>query len=201
MRRYLVALSVGASFLLACERGTPDVRAQSTPPALPPVGSRDSLLGLFTLPPDSLTRLETREHGYEESSAVVYGIDGGWLLVGLPDGGRTWLRRRLGEFVPLEPLLRERLTYLSEAWDGTLRFAPDTAATPEALARREPAAGAGEGPPVRLLGTRMVNGALWLEVEVLDQVCEGGESRPVARGWLRAWSNGVPTVWYHSRGC
>ena len=201
MRRCLPALSVALLLLAACERGTPGGRAlpppPPPPPPLPPAGSPDSLLGLFVLPPDSLGRFETREHGYEESAAVVYANDGAWLLAGLRDGGRTWLRRDLGEFIPLEPLLRERLSHLTEAWDGTLRFAPGTAATPEALRHRD-----GEGtPPVRLLGTRMVNGALWLEVEVLDQVCEGADSRPVARGWLPAWRNKAPTVWFHSRGC
>ncbi len=198
MRHTLSALSFAAFLLAGCEGGTPGVRAQSPPPPLPPAGSPDSLLGLFVLPPDSLRRLETREHGYEESAAVVYGLDGGWVLVGLQDSGRAWLRRDLGEVLPLEHLLRERLTYLTEAWDGTLRFAPDPSAAPERLPRRR--AGA-EGPPVRLLGTRMVTGALWLEVEVLDQVCEGGEPRPVAKGWLRAWQEGAPAVWFHSRGC
>lgn len=198
MLRTLSTFSFGALLLAGCERGTPGVRAQSPPPPLPPPGSPDSLLGLLVLPPDSLVRLETREHGYEESAAVVYALDGGWALVGLRDSGRAWVRRDLGEFLPLEPLLRERLTYLTDAWDGTLRFAPDPSATPARLPRRRD----GEsGPPARLLGTRMVNGALWLEVEVLDQVCEGGEPRPVAKGWLRAWREGLPVVWFHSRGC
>ena len=196
MRSCVVSLLL-VTCLTACEQGAPAARAQ-TPPPLPGAGSPDSLLGLFVLPFDSLDRLETREHAYEESSAVVYGLEGGWVLVGLRDGGRAWLRRRLGEFLPLEPLLRDRLTYLTDAWDGTLRFAPDAAATPERIPRR---GGDEREPPVRLLGTRMVNGELWLEVEVLDQVCEGDEPRPVAKGWLRAWRDAKPAVWYYSRGC
>lgn len=198
MRRPLPALSLTVVLLAGCEQGASGIRAQSSPPPPPPAGSPDSLLGLFVLPPDSLRRLETREHGYEESAAVMYALDGGWVLVGVQDSGRAWLRRDLGEVLPLERLLRERLTYLTETWDGTLRFAPDPSAAPERL--RGHRAGA-EGPPVRLLGTRMVNGALWLEVEVLDQVCEGGDPRPVAKGWLRAWREGLPTVWFYSRGC
>ncbi len=197
MRRHASALSFGALLLVACERGTSGVRAESPPP-LPSAGSPDSLLGLFLLPPDSLGGLETREHGYEESSAAVYGVDERWLLVGLRDSGRAWLRRDLGEFLPLEPLLRERLTYLTDVWDGTLRFAPDSAAAPQPLPRPTRS---GDGPPVRLLGTRMVNGALWLEIEVVDQVCEGPEPRAVAKGWIRAWSDAAPTVWFYSRGC
>ena len=196
MQRCVFVMLLGI-FLTACEQGAPAARAQ-TPPPLPPAGSPDSLLGLFVLPPDSLGRFETLEHGYEESSATVYGLDGAWMLVGLRDGGRAWLRRDLGEFLPLEPLLRERLTHLTDAWDGTLRFGPDTAAT---LERVPPRGDEGADPPVRLLGTRMVQGALWLEVEVLDQVCEGEDPRAVAKGWLRAWRDAKPTVWYYSRGC
>lgn len=198
MPRSLSAVWFGALLIAACEQGTPGVRAQSPRPPLPPAGSADSLLGLFVMASDSLSRFDTREHAYEESAAVVYGVEGAWLLVGMRDGGRTWLPRGIGEFLPLEPLLRERLTHLTDAWDGTLRFAPDAAATPESLPPRD----AGDGAyPVRLLGTRVVDGALWLEVEVLDRVCEAGDPQPVAKGWLRAWRDGTPTVWFHSRGC
>jgi hypothetical protein len=193
----LAALAVGA--VSGCDRGTTAVRA-AAPPPLPPPGSADSLLGLFIVPAESLARFETREHGYEEASAVVYGIgdDGRWLLVGLRDSGRTWMRRDAGEFLPIESLLRDRLTHLTDAWDRSLRFAPHAGSAPQ------PVRGLARGPddvPARLLGTRVVNGRLWLEVEVLDRICEGDTPEMVAYGWVPAWIGGRPTMWFYSRGC
>lgn len=182
-----------------CERGAPAARAD-TPPPLPPPGSADSLLGLLIVPAESLGRLEAREHGYEEASAVVYGIgdDGRWLLVGLRDGGRTWLRREAGEFLPIESLLRGRLTHLTNAWDRSLRFAPHAGSSPHQV--RGLARG-GDDPPARLLGTRVVDGRLWLEVQVLNRICEGDTPETVAYGWVPAWTGGQPTMWFYSRGC
>ncbi|HEU4830042.1 MAG TPA: hypothetical protein VFT04_12690 [Gemmatimonadales bacterium] len=200
MRRFAFVIVIGAFSLSACERNASagSSRRAEVPPQLPLPGSPDSLLGLFVLPADSLARFETREHGYEESSAVVYGASGPWVLVGLADSGRTWLRRDRGALIPLEALLREGLSHLTDAWDGTLRFAPDAASSVVPI----PHAGdAGEDVPAVLLGTRMVDGTLWLEIEVLDQICGADTSRAVAKGWIPAWTGGKPTMWFHSRGC
>lgn len=192
-------LAALAAVTSGCDRGTPAVRAD-TPPPLPPSGTADSLLGLFVVPAESLARFETREHGYEEASAVVYGIadEGRWLLVGLRDSGRAWMRRDAGELLPIEALLRDRLTHLTEDWDRSLRFAPHAGSTPQAvrgLARDA------DDVPARLLGTRVVDGRLWLEVEVLDRICEGDTPEIVAYGWVPAWTGGKPTMWFYSRGC
>ena len=119
------------------------------------------------------------------------------MLVGLADNGRAWLPRNRGEFLPLEPTLRDRLTYLTEARDGTVHFEPDAASS------RVPVPSLGDAGEAlaALLGTRMVDGALWLEIEVLDRICEADTARTVARGWIRAWTDGKPTMWFYSRGC
>ena len=199
MRRFLWASGIAALLCSGCDREAPGIRtAFAPPPRLD--GGPDSLLGLLLLPAESLARFETREHGYEESSVAVYGVGGGgaWLLAGLKGGGREWIRRDAGEFLPLEPLLRDRLTYLTEAWPRSLRFAPDPRSVPRSVAitgESDPTV------PARLLGTRVVNEALWLEVEVLDGICEADTPRVVARGWTPAWVNAKPAMWFHSRGC
>jgi hypothetical protein len=199
VRRFLWASGIAALVCAGCGRDAPGIRTSLTPP--PPLdGGPDSLLGLLVVPADSLARFETREHGYEESSIVVYGIggEGAWLLGGLAGGGRDWIRRDAGEFLPLEPLLRDRLTYLTEDWPRSLRFAPDARSLPRGVAitgESDPTV------PARLLGTRVVDGALWLEVEALDGICEADPPRVVARGWTPAWVNAKPVMWFHSRGC
>lgn len=200
MQSFVFAVAVGGILLSACERnGSRGFASHAEPPpSLPVPGRPDSLLGLFVLPTDSLDRFETREHGYEESSAMVYGLTGRWVLVGLADGGRAWVPRDDGELIPIESLLRDRLTYLTEAWDGTLGFAPDPASSEVTVPR---AGAAGAGAPAALLGTRMVDGALWLEVELLDRICEADTPRAVAKGWIPAWTGGKPTMWFFSRGC
>lgn len=199
VRRFLWASGVVALLCSGCGREAAGIRADSAPP-LPPDGSPDSLLGLLIVSAESLARFETREHGYEESSVVVYGVggNGGWLLARLQDGGREWIRRADREFLPLESLLRDRLTYLGEAWPRSLRFAPDRRSVPRGVAVPDDP---DETVPARLLGTRVVEEALWLEVEVLDRICDADPPRVVARGWTPAWVDAKPAMWFHSRGC
>ena len=58
---------------------------------------------------------------------------------------------------------------------------------------------------VRVVGTRQLADALWIEVEVLSHsVCEDPGRRPVvrARGWIPAHApSGLPNIWFYSRGC
>src|SRR5690606_3711354 len=80
--------------------------AAPSPPPLPADGTPDSMLGLFILPAESLAPYERREHGYEEESAVVYGEADRWLLLGLADGGRRWVSRSAGQYLPMDTLLQ-----------------------------------------------------------------------------------------------
>ena len=58
---------------------------------------------------------------------------------------------------------------------------------------------------VRTVGTRQVDDALWIEVEVLSHsFCEDPVRPPVvrARGWIPAHApSGLPNIWFYSRGC
>jgi hypothetical protein len=171
-------------------------------PPLPAPGARDSLLGLVTVPPDSLARFETREHAYEEKSVTVYGQQGNWFLVGTKAGGRAWLHTlATGRFLRLEELVVNRLNWLTEAWDTRLRDTPD--ANAPALEADVPRAG-GQEVPANVLESRYAGGTLWFRVEVQrDSPCEAGGSPPViATGWIPAWGrDGKPTAWFYSRGC
>ncbi|HEX9895121.1 MAG TPA: hypothetical protein VGA78_14415 [Gemmatimonadales bacterium] len=188
---------------LANQPDAPVLGADGKPiaPPLPAPGTLDSLQGLVVMPPESLPRFETREHGYEEESVVVYRRQGDWYLVGLRDGGRAWVSEHgLGAFYPLNQLVVNRLNWLTESWDTRLRQVPDLTAPAVEVdvprARRQET-------PATVLEARPAGGTLWFRVEVLDtSPCEGGTPRVVATGWIPAWgSDGKPTAWFYSRGC
>lgn len=88
----------------------------------------------------SAAGLESTEYAYEAAGALVYGRDGEWSLLRTRDGTTGWIAPdEGGRFHPLEELLGEGLTYLTDAWDGGLRPAPgspDEVAVPRDPRRR-----------------------------------------------------------------
>lgn len=69
----------------------------------------------------SVEALERAEFSYETSGALVYQREHGWSLVRTSEGVAGWLAPDgAGRFHPLEELLRERLTYLTDDWDGQI---------------------------------------------------------------------------------
>lgn len=138
--------------------------------------------------------LPAQEYDYEAPAAVVLERRGLWYRI--RDGGTgSWLHATSrSEFLSLESLLPERLTYLTAAWDGRLRSAPGAPAS----ARLE----AGER-AVRVTEVRRIADAFWVEVEVLaGSPCEVAEPGVAARGWVPAHaSSGESVVWFHARGC
>ena len=146
--------------------------------------------------------LESREFTYEALGALTYDSAQAWHLVrARTDTGWAlgWLSpRHAGPFHPLDSLLLDGLTYLTEAWDG--RLFPGAGVETES-ARLAPT------PTTRDIVVKQasrIEGALWLEVEVLAPGrCEGPGNPPVvARGWIPAHAkDGSPTAWFYSRGC
>lgn len=68
--------------------------------------------------------LPTKEHAYEAPAAIVLEQRREWFRIRLDDGS-AWLRGSArDEFHPLERLLEDGLTHLTEAWDGHLAAAP-----------------------------------------------------------------------------
>ncbi len=70
------------------------------------------------------TPLPTKEHAYEAPAAIVLEQRGGWFKIRLSDGA-AWLRASpRDEYHPLERLLEDGLTHLTEAWDVHLNASP-----------------------------------------------------------------------------
>jgi hypothetical protein len=144
-----------------------------------------------------VSELPAREHDYEAPAAIVLARQGRWFQVRLAEGA-AWLEASArSEYLPLEELLTDRLTYLTRGWDGTLAAAPGAAARGAA---RETARGGN----VRVVGFRRSADRLWVEIEVLSHsICESLEEPTVTdRGWVPAHApSGEPTIWFFSRGC
>lgn len=137
-----------------------------------------------------------REHAYEEESLAVLRQSGSWLEIALADG-TGWIRTPGGSrFRGLEELLSNNLSYLTKDWDGKLWDDPSDPATRQ-FKRSTPE------PPVSILATRWIDGALWIQVRILDAtICETRTPRVLDSGWLPAYSPaGAPNLWFHSRGC
>jgi hypothetical protein len=175
----------------------PPERAESVPVHAAP-DSASEVLARIARADD----IESREFTYEALGALSYGDRRSWHLVrARTDTGWAlgWLSPRYaGPFHPLDSLLLDGLTYLTEAWDG--RLFPSAGAETES-ARLAPAP---TNRDIVVQQARRIQDALWLEVEVLAPGrCEGpGAPAVVARGWIRAHGrDGSPTAWFYSRGC
>jgi hypothetical protein len=152
-----------------------------------------------------VSELPTREYSYEAPAAIVLDQRDGWFKIRLSDGS-AWVRASSrDEFLSLDELLRDGLTYLTGAWDGRLAPRPggDRFFHDPAIRGAKERTGA-DGPSVRFVGSRELNGDVWLEIEVVSgSVCTAeGDPTVVGRGWVPAHSpSGEPTVWFYSRGC
>lgn len=139
--------------------------------------------------------LPTAEFDYEAPAAIVLEEQNRWFRL-LLSNGAAWVKEsENNEYYPLEVLLVNGLTYITEASEPALLARPggvDVVAT------------ASPGDPVRVVDFMRVDNQLWLFVEVLsDSICESdGEPRVLSQGWLRAHGlSGQPSVWFYSRGC
>src|SRR5262245_48905505 len=118
---------------------------------------------------DSPAAIDDAEYGYEEAGALVYGRDGGYFLI-RTSRGVGWLSPdKAGTFHPYEMLIREdRLTDLTDAWDGFVSASPGSG-TRTRVPQRRPYG----YEDVRVKGLQTVGGKLWVDVEVISHtVCE-----------------------------
>ena len=165
-------------------------------------------VGVHLTNPSRDSELPTEEYDYEAPGVIVLETGGKlpraggwppaqWFKVRLTDG-TAWVLRESGksEFFPLQRLLENYPTHLTDAFDGRLAASPGgpLSTRSDSLAGR----------PVNLGGFRDVAGQLWIQVEVVSwSLCES-EDKPVvlARGWLPAHvPSGKPSIWFSSRGC
>ena len=140
--------------------------------------------------------LPTKEYAYEESGAIVLARQGGWFLIRLATGS-AWVRGSARDtFHPLEQLLLDGLTYLTESWDG--RLAPSAGAQ----GRPAPVEAKSSQPSVRVIRSQQLRGELWFDLEVITSPCEDPNVKALDRGWVPAHTtSGEPVVWFYSRGC
>lgn len=146
----------------------------------------------------ALQTFETRELSYEQPALLVFGRSREGYRIALADGRHAWLASAdSGPFHALAELLPLRLTYLHHEWNGVLWMAPGQKAQP--ALPPDP----GDERIVQVSGSREVDGALWLQIELLaESPCEGGDGGIAARGWVPAHrADGEPWVWFYSRGC
>jgi hypothetical protein len=139
------------------------------------------------------------ESDYEVPALGVFETSGDWCRIALDNdaSGFGWVPCK-GVFHSLADLLGSatRLTYLTPDWDRT------TFATPGARTGTRHARSADDEVPYRARGHRMMNGRLWLHVDVLDAVCAAAEPRVLFSGWVPAQGpRGEVWAWFWSRGC
>jgi hypothetical protein len=180
---------------------SPEIAFDTTPPPLPPPGSRDSLIAIVGAPDAMLARYETKETDYESKGVAVYGRAGNYYLVGLPTGGREWVRERdLGAAHPIEQLLINRLNYLTSSWDMRVRDEANASAPTRVvmIPRTQEAEY-----PARVLEFVNRPDGLWINVEIFNtSPCEGDTPKTLTTGWVPLYGvDAKPTVWFYSRGC
>jgi hypothetical protein len=144
--------------------------------------------------------LETREHGYEELSAVVYESRAGWYGLRCRGAdGVAWLAASdAGGYHGLDELVKHGLAYLTIDWNRNLYQRPHANALSH-LVRVEAAA-----PDITVADTAIVDDELWLLVVVYGPGrCTADEPAAVLdAGWTPAHSTtGAVTAWFYSRGC
>lgn len=140
----------------------------------------------------------TREFGYEAPGAIVYARRGNRFKIALP-GGAAWVEPSAGVLHPMETLVAEGLSYLTDRWDGMVCAEPGKPGT-----CRKIDAGAESRPGAMVLGHREVGGGLWFEIKLPSTETCGDPVRAMApiQGWISGHDNdGEPAIWFYSRGC
>ena len=151
-------------------------------------------------------QLESREHDYEQVSAVVYGRDyprsgGLWYKLKVIGGGSRygWVEHAAGmEFRTTYALVTSRMAHLSSDWDRRLRESPNLEAPSRILDLQD------DPPSARVIDSFNPRGTneTWYLIAVIRGTCTGEPVEIVATGWVPAYAtNGGTTMWYFSRGC
>ena len=147
---------------------------------------------------ETVQPLPTEEYAYEEPGAVVLERRGQWFRVRL-ERGSAWLEASAQDgFYGLERLFEDRLTYLTQAWDGKV------AVSPGAAGRSVTLAGLAANQPVRVRRASREAGQLWFLIDIMSHsICVGnGEPTVVDQGWVPAHGKAhETTIWFYSRGC
>ncbi|MBW8367205.1 MAG: hypothetical protein K0M70_05025 [Arenimonas sp.] len=156
--------------------------------------SCDSAVPWFqTVDGETRTAVPSFESGYEVTALAVLERQGEWVRLALAHSTPWLLAPEDFAFEAYPALLVEKLAYATPHWSGELcRTAGGSCRT----------AGIDAAGSMAVVAISQVANTLWLQVEVSPDVCQTGDARVLARGWIRAYSDdGHATVWFHSRGC
>lgn len=191
--------------------GPPGQVRPSSPQAIPVFKAPDVSAGLLRMV-SSGDDVESREHGYEEVSAVVYGTAEGWYEIGLGNEGRAtgWIGPDVaGRFRSVESLLAES-SYVTEAWNRLLYEAASTTSGYTTVGETSHDSQDGSAselidgtPPneIQVLEARREGEQVWLRVNLLRGRCRSEPPVIVGRGWIPLHGPRGLNAWFYSRGC
>jgi hypothetical protein len=147
------------------------------------------------------------ESNYEVPSIAVFEADGNWyrIVIDVKNQNYGWVQSNAGYHSVVELLSSdERLTYFTSAWDGKI-YQLASASSPLVVnvkAGAKSTMPAALDTPYRLRRHVLIKVQLWLNVEILDEICGEAEPRVLYAGWVPTRSpTGVLWAWFHSRGC
>jgi hypothetical protein len=152
---------------------------------------------------DSETWPDNEESGYEIPAIVVFGVKDGWYQVRL-QGQEGWIRSDPAyHYFSYPELLKDRMSFISV--NGiALRQRPSEDSK---IVRRLENEHNGSETPVKILDVMQGrNKDTWIKIETpARSVCDPGDDTPPQRipveGWIKAYDDSKPTVWFYSRGC
>ena len=174
----------------------------SRPYAFPPSGGCEGLDVSVAIygPAHRKETLPTLEFSYEKLGAIVRKRQGQWFEIALNEG-YAWVHIQDADsrYLPVEQLLKHSLTYLRG--QGALdlveipgRGEPVWSRSPDIRNRL----------PVEVVAFNEIDGHLWVQVRILDtdpcsEECSGVVS---VSGWMPFYdADGMPLIWFYSRGC
>jgi len=159
-----------------------------------------SVQGSTTDPTADRGALPTLEYAYSENGAIVINQNGPWFEIALHKGS-AWVKvQNMADFLPVEKLLKEHLTYLRVDLPILIYNNPDQTTKFKAVKAKNTFSNIS----AEVLAFSRVEGKLWVKVKT-HQVdpCDGNKNSiaPIL-GWLPFHNpQGQPTVWFASRGC
>jgi hypothetical protein len=139
----------------------------------------------------------SKEHGYGESSAVVFDKKDAWFQV-KAKSTKGWIKAKdAGKFRSFEELAKGWV-FVERSWDGRLYPLPKQTKYFEQLRAKGDTAER----DLNVLSSKTVSGRLWFEVQEVNGKCEAGEETLGKKGWIPAYNDsGETNVWFYSRGC
>lgn len=145
----------------------------------------------------AIENLPLKEYEYEKSPAVVVSEKrNGWYRIQMENWAGWILASTENTFLSLTELFTSHTPYLTSEWDGRVWQSPNKDVTY--------VPGAKPGIAVRVLTSKLVDGKLWIEVQLpVEDDCGNRDSSitPI-QGWIPAHSkSGNTTLWFNSKGC